>query len=64
MRRGVRQGCPLSVDLYILSLEPLIYEINNNPNIKDINILNLNKEIKTVQHADDNNAIITTSTSF
>ena len=62
MRRGVRQGCPLSVDLYILSLEPLIYEINNNPNIKDIH--KPNKEIKTVQHADDNNAIITTSTSF
>ena len=52
------------MDLYILSLEPLIYRINNNPYIKIIHIPNLNKEIKTVQHADDNNAIITTNASF
>ena len=64
INRDVRQCCPLSMDLYILSLEPLIYKINNNPNIKGIHTHNLNKEIKTVQHADDNTVIITTSTSF
>ena len=53
IKKGVMQGSALSMHLYILSLEPLIYKISNSPNIKGIHIPNLNKGIKTVQHADD-----------
>ena len=34
--RSVRQGCPLSMLLYVICLEPLIYKINNNIFIKGL----------------------------
>ena len=37
IKRSVRQGCPLSMLLYVLSLEPLTYFINNSKNIIEIN---------------------------
>ena len=62
--RGVRQGCPLSMLLYVLSLEPLIYKINSNPLIRGISLPNINTQVKNVQHADDTTAIITTALSY
>lgn len=64
IKRSVRQGCPLSMLLYVLSLEPLTYLINNNKNIEGIKIPNYDKEIKTIQHADDTNIFVKTQKSY
>jgi len=62
--RSVRQGCPLSMTLYALAIEPLANYIKSNNNIKGIKIPNCNDEIKLFQHADDCNTIITTEISY
>ena len=45
-------------------MEPLIYKISQNTLIKGIKIPNCEREIKTIQHADDITSIITTDTSY
>ena len=62
--RGVKQGCPLSMHLYVLSLEPSIYKINSNPLIRGISLTNIETQLKNVQHADDTTAILTTALSY
>ncbi|CAC5423654.1 unnamed protein product [Mytilus coruscus] len=57
--RSVRQGCPLSINLYALAIEILASSIRTNKNIKGINILNLKDPIKLFQHADDCTTITT-----
>ena len=49
--RGVRQGCPISAYLFILSVEVLASSIRENKNIKGISVNNV--EIKISQLADD-----------
>ena len=51
LNRGVRQGCPLSRYLFILSVEILAEAIRNKKEIKDIKIHNT--EVKVSQYADD-----------
>ena len=48
IKRSVRQGCPMSILLYVLCLESLIDRINKNPQIKGIKIPNCSEEIKTI----------------
>ena len=50
--RGVRQGCPISMMLYVIVAEPLNNLIKSQPNIKGIAI---NDKFKSLlfQHADD-----------
>lgn len=62
--RSVRQGCPLSMTLYALAIEPLANYIKLNTNIIGIKIPNCSDMIKIFQHADDCNTIITTETSY
>ena len=64
IQRSVRQGCPLSMLLYIFCIEPLIYKINNNPRIVGLKIPNCSEPIKTIQHVDDMTVIITTDRSY
>ena len=51
LERGVRQGCPLSMILYIIFAEVLLENIRQNHNIKGIKIGQ--KEIKISAFADD-----------
>ena len=51
IQRGVRQGCPLSPYLFILSAEVLTTAIRKNTNIKGISVNDV--EIKLRQYADD-----------
>jgi hypothetical protein len=49
--RGIRQGCPISANIFILIVEHLANVIRNNPNIKGIHINGI--EYKISQYADD-----------
>ena len=51
LNRGVRQGCPLSPYLFILSVEVLANAIRQKKEIRGITVND--KEIKLSQHADD-----------
>ena len=55
-QRGVRQGCPLSPYLFILSAEILAKATRSNKNIKGISVNN--SEIKISQYADDTTFIL------
>ena len=50
--RGIRQGCPISALLYILSAEIMAEKIRNNMHIKGIKVRQ-SKELKLTQMADD-----------
>ncbi len=51
VKKGVRQGCPLSAYIFIICIEILSRKINNNENIKGL-VLGGN-EIKQTLFADD-----------
>ena len=53
MERGVRQGCPISPLLFILTVELLAINIRNDNKIKGIQIPNSNFTLKILQYADD-----------
>ena len=58
MKRGVRQGCPISSLLFILTAEILAHKLRLNANITGINIgqfcdNNSNRVVKLRQYADD-----------
>jgi len=52
IRRGVRQGDPSSLFLFLIALEPLLATIRNNRNIEGIYTPG-RSEIKTLSYADD-----------
>ena len=53
MERGVRQGCPISPLLFILTLELLAANIRADPNIKGLKFPNSHRQIKIRLFADD-----------
>ena len=53
MNRGIRQGCPISAFLYLFVAEILSFKLKSNNEIKGINISNMQKDLKNIQHADD-----------
>ena len=64
LQRGLRQGCPLSLPLYVIQGEVTAININNNQNIKGIKIPNNNKEIEICQYAYDSNFLLTEQKSI
>ena len=60
----MRQECPLSMLLYVISIEILSLNIRRNSNIKGIKIPNLIEEFKMLQHADDCTNFLSDSNSF
>ena len=59
LERGLRQGCPLSLPLYVIQGEVTTININNNQNIKGIKTPNNNREVKISQYSDDSNFLLT-----
>ena len=53
LERGLRQGCPLSMPLYVLTAETMAINIRKNPNIHGILSPQSEKEVKLSQFADD-----------
>jgi hypothetical protein len=55
LKKGIRQGCPLSALLFIICTEFLSLSINTNPDIKGIQFEGYGNihEIKCTQYADD-----------
>ena len=51
VKRGIRQGCPLSMLLFILGTKPLTQKINKNSSIKGLTLGKIHHE--TSQYADD-----------
>ena len=62
MKRGVRQGCPISALLFILCVEIMSLGIKQNNNIKGITLNN--KEVKLSQYADDSTLILNNKESI
>ena len=55
MLRGLRQGCPLSLPLYVIQGEVTTKNINNDNTIAGLTIHNTKKQIEISQYADDSN---------
>ena len=56
LKRGVRQGCPLSGMLFILAVEPLAIQIRTSKSIKGLK--NRNKESEVSLYANDTTTFI------
>ena len=64
LQRGLRQGCPLSLPLYVIQAEITTKNINKNENTKGIKISNNKKKTKISQYADDSNLLLTKQESI
>ena len=58
LERGLRQGCALSMPLYILTAEILAIHIRSNPEIKGLRPPDNTQEVKLSQYADDTTLLL------
>ena len=64
LSRGVRQGCPLSLLLYIINGEVINLNIKNNDKIVEYPIPNQKENTKLSKYADDTNLFVLTEQSI
>lgn len=64
LERGLRQGCPLSMPLYILTAEILATHIRANNQIRGLRLPNSNEETKLSQYADDTTFLLSDDNSI
>ena len=62
LKRGVRQGCPLSAMLYVLVIEVMAIQLRNNPNIIGFKIGG--EKIVSAHYMDDTTIIIKQNRCF
>ena len=62
--RGVRQGCSLSLLLYVLCFETFAHKIRNSDEIKGLKLPGSKLELKLSMYADDGTGIFTSETSI
>jgi len=61
---GLRQGCPLSVPLYVLTAETMACNIRQNPRIHGLRPPDSDAEVKLSQFADDTTLLLTDEQSI
>ena len=64
MKNGVRQGCPISPQLFILAVEVLAQKIIQDINIRGLNPHNSNNPLKAGQFADDTSLFLRDGTDL
>ena len=64
IKRGVRQGCSLSMPLYVICFEPFAHKIRNLDDIKGIKLPGSSSEVKLSLYADDSTALLTSDSSI
>ena len=64
LERGLRQGCPLSMPLYVLTAETMAINIRNNSNIHGLRPPDSETELKLSQFADDTTLLLTDESSI
>ena len=64
LSRGVRQGCPLSLFLYIMNGEVINLNSKSNKKIVGYFIPNQKEQLKMSQYADDTNFFVVTEESI
>ena len=59
IKRGVRQGCSLSMLLYVICVESFAHKIRTLTEIKGLKLPGSNLEVKLSMYVDDSTAILT-----
>ena len=62
--RGVRQGCPLSLLLYVITIEVLAVYLRMSPKLTGIALPNFLEEFRSLGYADDTTVAATTDDSI
>lgn len=64
LERGLRQGCALSMPLYVLTAETMAINIRQNPRIHGIRPPDSQEELKLSQYADDTTLLLSDDQSI